>query len=86
MNGYSEGSPVGWDKSYPLKPVKAPTTPIYRKNSTVGIGNGNMTSSVVASSSPNKYSGNYGPRRSASQSRGTREEHVKYEQFHFYIN
>ena len=52
-------SPIGWDRSYPLKPVSAalPNAPIYRRN-------------VPVPSGVNKYSGNYGPKRSASQNRG----------------
>ncbi len=61
MNGgsFGDGSPVGWDKSYPLKPVNGT---LYRKNSSVGFSTG---------AGGNKYSGNYGPKRSASQSRST---------------
>ena len=53
-------SPVGWDKSYPLKPVNLSTTPnapIYRRNTN-------------AAATVNKYSGNYGPKRSSSTNRG----------------
>lgn len=51
-----KGSPVGWDKSYPLDPVEAVNsevrTPIYKQN-------------VTRNNSYNKYSGNYGPRTGA---------------------
>ena len=53
------GSPVGWDKSYPLDPVNSAAveavnpevvrTPLYKQN-------------VARTNSYNKYSGNYGPR------------------------
>ena len=52
-------SPVGWDKSYPLKPVG-----MYKRNSNAG----------TSSNKLNKYSGGYGPQairqRSQSQNRG----------------
>ena len=55
-------SPVGWDKSYPLKPVTA--AGLYRRhNSTAG---------------GNKYSGNYGPKRSLSQNRGVSLDRGRY--------
>ena len=51
-----KGSPVGWDKSYPLDPVEAVNnevrTPMYKQN-------------VTRNNSYNKYSGNYGPRTGA---------------------
>jgi len=57
---HGKGSPVGWDKSYPLDPVEAVNnevrTPIYKQN-------------VSRNNSYNKYSGNYGPR--ASTQNGT---------------
>merc|ERR1712106_101743 len=53
---HGKGSPVGWDKSYPLDPVEAVNsevrTPIYKQN-------------VTRNNSYNKYSGNYGPRTGA---------------------
>ena len=70
--GNNGTSPVGWDKSYPLKPVSQfqqqqqqspqkpqpmPNAPIYRRNTKLGMGG-------------NKYSGNYGPKRSSSTNRG----------------
>ena len=54
-------SPVGWDKSYPLKPVVNGNNGagLYKRNSTLNLGN-----------KPNKYSGNYGPKsRSSSVNR-----------------
>lgn len=64
-------SPVGWDKSYPLKPVgadpglppsndsgSAPRPGLYKRNSMSGLSNVGV----------NKYSGNYGPRSSYVQS------------------
>jgi len=54
---HGKGSPVGWDKSYPLDPVEAVNnevrTPIYKQN-------------VTRNNSYNKYSGNYGVRNGAS--------------------
>ena len=59
----SAGSPVGWDKSYPLDPVNTAAveavnpevvrTPLYKQN-------------VARTNSYNKYSGNYGPRAGAA--------------------
>ena len=54
-------SPVGWDKSYPLKPVNDPGLPpsdhqgrpIYKRNNATVSGR-------------NKYSGNYGPKSQAN--------------------
>ena len=65
VSGHSKGtSPVGWDKSYPLRPVNVPNDPglppgrgtIYKKNSN-------------ASQGKNKYSGNYGPKSMAQVSK-----------------
>ena len=59
-------SPVGWDKSYPLKPVGGGGqngVGLYKRNSNAGT-------SSNAIRKPNKYSGNYGPKRSLSQNRG----------------
>jgi len=46
-----KGSPIGWDKSYPLDPVEAVNSevraPIYKQN-------------ITRNNSYNKYSGNYG--------------------------
>ena len=67
-SGQSKGpSPMGWDKSYPLKPVQNGTvnedpglppetgrTPMYKRN----------TSNASSASGRNKYSGNYGLRSS----------------------
>merc|ERR1719513_428779 len=54
---HGKGSPVGWDKSYPLDPVEAVNnevrTPIYKQN-------------VTRNNSYNKYSGNYGVRNGQS--------------------
>jgi len=54
---HGKGSPVGWDKSYPLDPVEAVNnevrTPIYKQN-------------VTRNNSYNKYSGNYGVRNGPS--------------------
>ena len=54
---HGKGSPVGWDKSYPLDPVEAVNnevrTPIYKQN-------------VTRNNSYNKYSGNYGPKAGAN--------------------
>jgi hypothetical protein len=54
---HGKGSPVGWDKSYPLDPVEAVNnevrTPIYKQN-------------VSRNNSYNKYSGNYGARNGAA--------------------
>ena len=69
-SGQSKGpSPMGWDKSYPLKPVQPgiinedpglpPETgrvPIYKRN----------TSNASSTSGRNKYSGNYGLKSSQS--------------------
>ncbi|XP_059096347.1 ensconsin-like isoform X2 [Tigriopus californicus] len=60
----TNGSPVGWDKSYPLKPVNGA---LYKRNSNAAL---NVKS--------NKYSGNYGPRRSSSQNRGVSLDRARY--------
>ena len=77
VNGYN--SPVGWDKSYPLKPMQTSTAggaktisngsnaPIYRKNSSIGL----TTNGRSSIGNGNKYSGGYGMKRTPSRSRGT---------------
>lgn len=63
-------SPVGWDKSYPLKPVVNNNNGagLYKRNSTVNLGN-----------KPNKYSGNYGPKsRSSSVNRAVSMDRSRY--------
>ena len=72
-SGQSKGpSPMGWDKSYPLKPVQpngminedpglppeTGRTPMYKRN----ISNASSSASVTR----NKYSGNYGIRSQSS--------------------
>ncbi|XP_023346546.1 uncharacterized protein LOC111715454 isoform X2 [Eurytemora carolleeae] len=50
-NTRNSRSPVGWDKSYPLRPVevepRTPHVPVYKQN-------------ITRTNSYNKYSGNYG--------------------------
>eukprot|EP00092_Neocalanus_flemingeri_P004363 GFUD01004693.1.p1 GENE.GFUD01004693.1~~GFUD01004693.1.p1 ORF type:complete len:777 (+),score=188.63 GFUD01004693.1:179-2509(+) len=57
-----KGSPVGWDKSYPLDPVEAVNsevrTPMYKQN-------------VTRNNSYNKYSGNYGGSKPGPTPNGT---------------
>ena len=67
-------SPIGWDKSFPLRPMADPGLPpteitrtpsigsgLYKRNSTAGLSN----------LSGNKYSGGYGPKGNyVTRSRG----------------
>ena len=71
-------SPIGWDKSYPLRPMDPglpPTEshhpPIPRTPSSVGLYKRNSTAGLVGSAG-NKYSGGYGPKGhyAATRNRG----------------
>ena len=62
-------SPIGWDKSYPLRPMdpglpptEQPHPPIPRTPSSVGLYKRNSTAGLTSSNMGNKYSGGYGPK------------------------
>lgn len=62
-------SPIGWDKSYPLRPMdpglpptEQPHPPIPRTPSSVGLYKRNSTAGLTSSNLGNKYSGGYGPK------------------------